>query len=165
MSDLTALDAQLAEMERSLMADPNTPDQVRAYLHLRAARTLLSGQGNQSQSDPNDRRSALAPSRGAGKIVRRIDPDRMTVLEHVANVIRGRSEPTKTADIFEELPLQIRSLIKGAEPRGNLSAMLFHSPAFISHGRQGWVLRAQDDDDEVDAGEEAEDETDEEDIG
>lgn len=149
MADLTALDAQLAEMERSLMDDPGISDEVRAYLHLVAARRLLAKQGGAASVQPQvsrpleDRRSVIAPSRGVGKIARRVDPDRVKVLEHAANAIRGKVSPTKTAEIFELIPDEVRALIRGSEPKSNLSAMLFHSPSFISHGRQGWVLRRE----------------------
>ncbi len=64
-----------------------------------------------------------------------------TILDAAADVIRGRSAPMKTADIFNVL-VKKGIPIKGKNPQNTLSARLSNSPRFKSHGRQGWTLVA-----------------------
>lgn len=47
--------------------------------------------------------------------------------------------PMKTSEIFEMMG-PIREEIGGSDKKGNLSAMMHHSPLFVSHGRVGWTL-------------------------
>lgn len=139
MSNPDGLDEQIRAMEEALMADTSLRPDIRAYLHLQAAKRLLSETAGVAEMERLSR-SGLIPTRGSGKIARRVDPDRVRVLEQAANLIRESEFPTKTAEIYEGLAPEVRALIRGSDPKGNLSAMLFHSPAFDSHGRQGWTL-------------------------
>lgn len=159
MTAVQGLEAKLEEMERELLGDESLPPKVLAYLHLQASvRFLKADAGQPAKTPEHDRPVQERPrsgglvvarhypaighsfSRGTGKVQRKIDPDRLKVIEHAANAIRGREEPTKTSEIFEELAPEVRALIRGEEPKSNLSAMLFHSPIFRSHGRSGWTL-------------------------
>jgi hypothetical protein len=155
MDPIASIEAQLEDMERVLTLDPSLPPSVRAYLHLQAARRALIEAKAESrkrhpaevyaQSDADGwatRDRGIAPSRGVGKLRRKVDPDRLKVQEQAANLIRGKTEPTRTSAIYDALPPEVRGLIKGNEPKSNLSAMLFHSPLFVSHGRAGWTLKA-----------------------
>jgi hypothetical protein len=151
MDALAGITAQLEAMEAELLMQPDLPPKVRAYLHLQAARRALAEVGGNvgkrppsgelgAPYDQGSWPSAAAASRGTGKVKRRMDPKRVMVLEQAANLIRGKLTPTKTAEIYDRLAENVRSLIGGDEPKSNLSAMLFHSPAFDSHGRAGWTL-------------------------
>jgi len=150
MTDTSGLDAQLEAMERELLAEANLSRKVQAYLHLQAAKRLLVAAGGEigkrsppfapSDDDGWSMPRGISPARGVGKINRPVDPDRVKVLEHARNLIRGRAAPTKTAEIYDNLPEDIRSGIRGEAPKSNLSAMLHNSSAFISHGRAGWTL-------------------------
>jgi hypothetical protein len=110
-----------------------------------------------SQTPPRDsslfaptKAVALEPS-GAGHMrnksrgsTRRVSPDRERALMAAAEYIKDRVHPTRTSEILDHL----RSLeipVAGNVPLSNLSAMMFHSPIFTSHGRKGWVLTRDDD--------------------
>lgn len=64
---------------------------------------------------------------------------RQRVLEDAENILRGRTEPTKTADLYDDL-VAAGHEIGGDDPKNNLSAMLSKSPLFRSHKRAGWTL-------------------------
>lgn len=65
-------------------------------------------------------------------------PERAAILAKAKALLAGRTEPTPTIDIFEEINQEIE--IPGAVPKNNLSAMLSNSKDFTSHGRSGWTL-------------------------
>lgn len=157
---LSVIRAERQELERQLQADPRHL-KIKHLLELEALYTqderttpaarepLVPSQVEDATPVPEVPvkpwpSTAAFHSRGTGKVVRRIKPERIRVLEQAANVIRGRAKPTKTADIFDALADEDRALIKGDNPQGNLSAMLHHSPAFVSHGRVGWTLAQAD---------------------
>lgn len=66
-------------------------------------------------------------------------PERRRILEQSAEILRGRSSPTRTAEIFKVLQ-SLGVEIPGEKPQNNLSAMLSNSPMFNSNGRAGWTL-------------------------
>ncbi len=80
---------------------------------------------------------------------------RQRVLEDAENILRGRTEPTKTTDLYDDL-IAAGHEIGGDDPKNNLSAMLSKSPLFRSHKRAGWTLvesqstAPDDDSDEID---------------
>jgi len=159
MLDVLAIKTEREELERQLRDDPDVDPRYLMVLHLRElealyARTTVSSKGNgaahSAPTPPPRRDGGLMPpswlgnaafhSRGTGKVIRRIAPGRVRVLEQAANLIRGKHYPTRTIEIYEALSEEDRSLIGGNDKKGNLSAMLHHSPMFISRGRAGWML-------------------------
>lgn len=90
---------------------------------------------------------AYGPIPNSGTVRRRIRPSLRAaaqqtsdpVLDGAAELIDGRSDPTRTAVIFASLTEQGIS-IEGKNPQNTLSARLSNSPRFISHGRAGWTL-------------------------
>lgn len=155
MTDFSGLKEQVQQMGDALMADPNTPPPVLAYLHMVAALRLLEqplDSVHRIQRPPfAPFRTASSPdfvqvkrhSRGTGKIRRAIDPNRVAILEAAADVIDLMGGPMKTSDVYDALG-PIREKIGGTEPKSNLSAMMHHSPLFVSHGRGGWSLSGMD---------------------
>lgn len=85
------------------------------------------------------KKPAFYTGRGTGKISRAANPERDRTLGFAAKVLEGRTDPVKTAEIYE-LILPMGAKIGGTEPKSNLSAMLHHSETFKSHGRAGWTL-------------------------
>lgn len=154
MLDVFAIRQERQALERQLRDDPSTDPRVLKVLYLRELETLyMADAGATSQprvrTDQIDHSretaapwpsSAASHSRGTGKVNRPMNPDRLRVIEQAANLIRGRARPTKTADIYDMMDDEVRGLIRGNDPKANLSAMLHHSPAFISHSRAGWTL-------------------------
>lgn len=151
MLDVRAIKAEREELERQLRADPNVDPRVLMIFNLRELETLYTQRARNAAAHsvttappaegvrawPS---SAASHSRGTGKLNRPMNPDRLRVLEQAANLIRGRPHPTKTSTIFDALDEEVRGLIRGTDPRANLSAMLHHSPLFASHSRAGWTL-------------------------
>jgi hypothetical protein len=135
-----SLRREIAELEEQLQANP-------VFLklqHLNEVARLYDGTTPQPASiAAAPRAEAPLGGRGAGKIKRAIDPERVRTLQLAMQVIKGRPRPTKTAEIYEMIaPLGAK--IGGGEPKSNLSAMLHHAPEFVSHGRLGWTLAAVD---------------------
>jgi len=97
-----------------------------------------------SPSPRPQKKPAYYTGRGTGKINRGANPDRDRALALAAEVLRGRSMPMKTAEIYD-LILPMGAKIGGTEPKSNLSAMLHHSATFKSHGRKGWTLTSESD--------------------
>jgi hypothetical protein len=138
MTDMmSVIRAERESLERELQADPR-------YLKIQHLRELeaLYAKDSDGGSPPAPQPTSVdgvVLSRGSGKIKRRIDPDRVRVLEQAANIVRGTKWPVKTTEIYVRLG-DLKSVIRGNNPLSNLSAMLHHSPTFKSHGRSGWTL-------------------------
>lgn len=73
---------------------------------------------------------------------RRLDPARQQALEVAIALLTGRSEPTKTADVYEYIVARGITL-GGSDPQNNLSSLLNRSGFFDSHGRRGWTLKSE----------------------
>lgn len=158
-----ALEREIAELEKSLEADPRY---IKLRELQRVASLYNSGMPlAHSQSHaigsfftPATARMAAAvagigpshinPPRfaGGGEAVPIVDGQRrmqamvrQRVLEDAENILRGRTEPTKTADLYDDL-VAAGHEIGGDDPKNNLSAMLSKSPLFRSHKRAGWTL-------------------------
>jgi hypothetical protein len=61
----------------------------------------------------------------------------------VSRYLRGRAEPTRTADLLAHLD-SLGIPIGGQDRSSNLSAMLSHSSGFKSHGRAGWTYEGSE---------------------
>lgn len=140
MSDLIpAIDREIAELEEAIRADPRQ-HKLKA---LKELRSLYTG-----TSTSEDVSAAAAPKTSlfdayAKRARRRADPERVRLLEEVESLLKVLGpEPTKTADLYEMISASGHN-IGGADPRNNLSAILFNSGRFMSHGRKGWTVRPE----------------------
>ena len=132
----TALDAEIARIEAELQQDPRAV-KLRELTRLRALYASAQPQ------HPFAARTAAPPTvvpEGLDRKRRETSPSRAAAIEASRSFLKGRKEPTKTAEIFEHLELN-EIQIGGTEPKSNLSALLYHSPYFRSHGRAGWTLK------------------------
>lgn len=174
-----ALEREISDLEKSLEADPrfiklrelqrvaslytpgvNPIDGLKAFVNL-----LRVGAPAHAQAGggviPAGIGSKQAVFAGGGEAIPVVDGQRrmqaltrQRVLEDAENILRGRTEPTKTADLYDDL-VAAGHEIGGDDPKNNLSAMLSKSPLFRSHKRAGWTLvesqsTAPDEDDEPD---------------
>lgn len=147
-----ALEREIADLEKSLEADPRFIKlrelQRVASLYTPTAQVMDAFKGivgSIAMVGPV-RSGAATRHYGGGEAVavsdgqRRISAAvRQKVLEDAENILRGRSEPTRTADLYDSL-IVLGHEIGGDDPKNNLSAMLSKSPLFRSHKRAGWTL-------------------------
>lgn len=155
-----ALEREISDLEKSLEADPR-------YIKLRELQRVASlytpgtqtfdnlkyivgtlfpqqaGRATAVAAGIGSRHAAFA---GGGEVAPIADGQRrmqaltrQRVLEDAENILRGRTEPTKTADLYDNL-VAAGHEIGGDDPKNNLSAMLSKSPLFRSHKRAGWTL-------------------------
>jgi hypothetical protein len=169
-----ALEREISDLEKSLEADPR-------FIKLRELQRVASLYTPGAQAFDNIKQivgTFFTPAThaaavagigskpptfaGGGEAVPIVDGqrrlqaiNRQRVLEDAENILRGRTDPTKTADLYDDL-VAAGHEIGGDDPKNNLSAMLSKSPLFRSHKRAGWTLvesqsTAPDDDpDELD---------------
>jgi hypothetical protein len=160
MSFKRALDDEITALERDIEADPRLV-KLRELKRIRA----LYGDANgpvapwvvasppqpaspAPASSPQNNAEAYAPLFKVDPIPatstnrtpgRKPSPMRVRALTEAYDLCRGKTEPTRTADIYAHLVAQGIQLA-GDDPQNNLSAMLNKSPNFRSHGRKGWTL-------------------------
>lgn len=162
-----ALEREIAELEKSLEADPRFIKlrelQRVASLYTPGAQVADAFKMIVGSFASNTRMTPARAFAGGGEATgvvadgqRRLQAiSRQKVLEDAENILRGRTEPTKTADLYDDL-VAAGHEIGGDDPKNNLSAMLSKSPLFRSHKRAGWTLvesqssAPDDDDDETD---------------
>lgn len=122
----TALDAEIAALEDELKADPR-------YLKVSELKRIrdLYRLGTSFTPKVFQRAATPKPKRARSEL-------RQQILDTAEDMLKGRTTPTTTADMFDEINLIVG--IPGQNPRNNLSAMLSNSPKFRSHGREGWTL-------------------------
>lgn len=128
-NELAAVEAELASLPL-----------FQKYERLRDLVALYSGDSEEHAPAPPSRFARVTEPK---RINRAANPERDRAVELAAETIRGRYSPTKTSEIYDVI-IQQGAQIGGKSPKGNLSAMLYHSPLFRSHGRQGWTLREHD---------------------
>jgi hypothetical protein len=164
MSAVTdAFDKEIAELEADIVERPDA--RVQRVEHLKTLRKLyLAGpsrtgvMGRPSDTgDPiseisvslnelliaaqsNSGRFEARPRLASG---RRPSPQRVRALAIIKSYLADKVEPVKTSVLFEHLKSE-DIVIKGADPRNNLSAMLSNDPAFRSNGRSGWTLKQKE---------------------
>jgi len=135
---VAALDREIEQLEQALGRDP-------AYVKLKRLkdiRFLYASPDNGRVVAVLEQRPAPVPPK-----TRSPSPLRQRMLERAAEFLRGRADPVRTAEIYQDLTDQ-GFAIGGNSPQNNLSAMLSNSPRFQSHGRSGWTLLS---DEEVNA--------------
>lgn len=138
MSDfIAAARNELADIETELAALPL----FQKYERLRDLVALYSGA---DVPPPSGALTRFPRTVEPKRINRAANPERDRAIELAAKAIQGRYTPTKTSEIYDVIT-QEGAQIGGKSPKGNLSAMLYHSPLFRSHGRRGWTLREYDD--------------------
>ncbi|MCA3719089.1 MAG: hypothetical protein IM674_12635 [Brevundimonas sp.] len=135
MTDFAAAaESELRAVQQELAALPL----FQKYERLRDLVALYRGEPTSGGNEPVVA-SRFDRVREPKKINRPPSKEREDALALAADAIRGRRTPTKTAEIYEII-VPLGAKIGGAEPKGNLSAMLYHSDLFQSHGRKGWTL-------------------------
>jgi hypothetical protein len=154
MSFTTALDAEIADLERQLAADPRhiklrELKRVRDLYHHNGATSLpgeftvisvgATAPAGLSLNTGTFRASSVEPRRPG----RQRSPEREQALEEIRKLLRGRTGPTGIREIDAHLDSKgIR--IGGADALNNLSALLYTAGGFRSHGRAGWTLAEQE---------------------
>jgi hypothetical protein len=114
-----------------------TRDVVRSDDNLLSA--LHKADNNLLSNIVREQNGHYAPPTTDARSGRKPSPERIQALLIAKETIRGKSEPTKTADIFAKIK-EAGVWIGGTDPQNNLSAMLHNSDDFKSHGRAGWTL-------------------------
>lgn len=131
---LPALRAEIEQLQRELDDDPRA-------LKLRELRRLLAIYEESQGSMPSP---VIANAPKSDRSRRATSATRRAAIDAARIFLRGRPEPTKTSDIYAHIKA-LGIEVGGENPQNNLSAMLHHSPEFISHGRGGWRLRTTTD--------------------
>jgi len=129
-SVIAAFDAEIAELEATLAADQRV-------VRLRELKRMRDDYMKISASGGTVMRIATGKGTAPG---RKPSPERVRALQETKTLLTGRQGPTRTADILAHLN-ERAIYIGGDKPQNNLSAMLYHSPDFQSHGRSGWTLK------------------------
>jgi hypothetical protein len=132
MSVIAAFDAEIAELETSLANDPRSM-RIGELRRMKEEYRKISAPTELGTTVARLLKAATAPGR-------KPSPERVRALEETKVLLNGRATPTKTADILGHLQEHGIS-IGGNDPQNNLSAMLYHSKEFQSHGRSGWTLK------------------------
>jgi hypothetical protein len=156
MSFTQALDAEIAALEQEIGADPRLV-KLRELKRVRALYgtppPASNGEAALNDSVPSQLRgenltslfnnhvmSTTALQRESARTPgRKPSPERIRAMTEAVGFLRGKTEPTKTADIYAHL-LSRGIRLAGDDPQNNLSAMLNKAPEFQSHGRIGWTL-------------------------
>jgi hypothetical protein len=145
MSDgfLKALDAEIAEVEAKLAADP-------LYIQLLKLRDLRKHYapvtGGVVRDAPSYKMAAepgafsLAGSAVTFRTGRRVSPEREQATKYAREFIEGRTDPTRMDEIFNYVAGK-GVQIGGQDPKSNLSAMLSKTDGFVAHGRSGWTYQ------------------------
>lgn len=124
---IKALENEMAALEAELQRDPRFA-KLTELRRVKAVYSAPSGAVHQA-----DGGAVNPPARK-----RTGSPERAAILKKAKGILAGRTTPTPTIDIFDEISLEIE--IPGTVPKNNLSAMLSNSKDFQSHGRSGWTL-------------------------
>jgi hypothetical protein len=131
MAFVSALKAEIAQLEAALAADP-------IWVKLQELQRVLRLY--------EDRETAQVPtpvSLDQERKRRTTSPVRQAALEKVRLLLNLVDTPVPTATLYTALKEQGIEL-GGENPKNNLSALLHHSDDFVSHGRAGWTLREND---------------------
>lgn len=136
---LTSLRAEISALEADLHRDPR-------YLKLRSLQDVLRlyEGGAVSEVEPekvdSGRGTPQEPSRGPKESQGRQPSEaRVKAVALSADLIRGRTSPTPTRELYSML-VERGVEIGGKEPVSNLSAILSKTEGFKSIGRSGWLL-------------------------
>ena len=122
---VTALKAEIADLERQLHADPR-------YVKVNELKRVMALYVSTHDAP---RRRAATPS-GSRPFA---TGAAATILGVAKEILAGRTEPTPVQVIMKILDERgVR--VGGAVPRNSVSSILSKSADFISHGRSGWTL-------------------------
>lgn len=91
------------------------------------------------RGQPTSGESRFARSAPPKRLKRQSNPEKDKALRLAEEALKGLRTPVKTAEIYDIIVPQ-GAVIGGTSPKGNLSAMLWKSEKFRSHGRDGWTL-------------------------
>ncbi|MER9299316.1 winged helix-turn-helix domain-containing protein [Mesorhizobium sp. M0621] len=133
-----ALQDEIYGLEASLKASPD-PRLVKLH-ELRRVLAIYNGEAPATAPEQTPRFAGVADAirkpRG-----RQADPMRQAALDASREILSLVQSPLRTSAIYEKLTERgIR--LAGHFPVNNLSAMLYHQPEFVSHGRAGWTLKS-----------------------
>jgi hypothetical protein len=148
MSFLTALDEEIRSLHESLDNDPRfiklrELEHVRALYNGNPVSPTESLPVMQSYVPDSER---LSGAIGMGMLAargRRISHERQAAINEVREFLLGKTEPTKTADLYDHLKSK-GIKIGGSDPLNNLSALLSMSSVFQANGRSGWTLKTNE---------------------
>ncbi|MGO9133543.1 MAG: hypothetical protein ACLP8A_05775 [Methylovirgula sp.] len=138
MNFVKALEDEIAALESALETDPR-------FLKLRELRRLqqiYTSDTTRVLPKMSPFVPALPSSSTPG---RKTSPARRQAIEKAVEFLDLQGGPAKTTEILDYLKA-VGVEIGGADPRNNLSALLYHSDMFESHGRAGWVLKRNETD-------------------
>ncbi|MDR3570680.1 MAG: hypothetical protein P4L81_00550 [Candidatus Pacebacteria bacterium] len=141
MTFLSSLISEIADLEQKLSHDP-----VFIKLsELRKVRHLYESDKKAETSEGSknfDLEKAVVESYkpDASRAGRRQSPERQEALRECRAFLESVRRPAKTAELYSYL----RTLgveLGGKDPQNNLSALLYHSPDFLSLRGEGWILK------------------------
>ncbi len=128
MAFVAALKQEITHLEQELAENP-------LFIRLQEARRLLATyESNGDASDVTGAEISRHTSTSGKSAL---------ILEIAKHELAGRPEPTPIRTIMSALLAQGVELV-GATPQNTVSSLLSKSVDFVSHGRAGWTLAAQD---------------------
>lgn len=127
-----ALRAEMTALEAELKGDPR-------YRKLEVLRAALAVYDDTNDVVGESASKSNSPVRRGNPTPRQPSESRIKALHLAREYLTGRDEPVTTRELFEHLVSQ-GAEIGGERPANNLSAMLYNSKQFVSHGRAGWTL-------------------------
>jgi hypothetical protein len=135
MSFLSALDEEILSLRESLNNDPR-------FLKLKELERVraLYARAEDTPSAVTTNGNVTTDSATTQVERRRMSPDRKAAIDESRQFLRGKVEPTKTADLLAHLKAN-GIKVGGSDPMNNLSALLSTSGIFQANGRLGWTLK------------------------
>ncbi|WP_256752061.1 winged helix-turn-helix domain-containing protein [Mesorhizobium sp. Mes31] len=135
-----ALQDEIFGLEASLKAQPD-PRLVKLH-ELRRVLAIYNGEAPALASSPASRVSIEEEGKPARR-GRTPDPMRQAAIDEAREILSSALGPMRTGEIYKRLERRGITL-GGTLPANNLSALLYHHPDFVSHGRTGWTLKSSD---------------------
>jgi hypothetical protein len=132
MSFAAKLKKEIANTEAELGSDPR-------WITLQALRDMLRLYEFDPGVDPKGPLPLVNIKIGTRKR-ESTSRERKKAFEIAKTLLVHGEKPVTTAVIYQAI-LRAGVQIAGKKPKNNLSAMLYHTSDFLSHGRQGWTLR------------------------
>lgn len=132
-----AIDKEIEAIEASLKASPD-PRLVKLH-ELQRLRSLYSDEATPPSSTPLSNSVASLGHARRKPRGRRMSPERQKAIDAAKEILRGETEPMKTAALYRRVAAEGIEL-GGKDPASNFSALLYHHKEFRSHGRAGWTL-------------------------
>lgn len=136
-----ALQDEIYGLEASLKASPD-PRLVKLH-ELRRILAIYNGEAPATAPEQTPRFAGVADAIRRKPRGRQADPMRQAAVDASREILSLAQSPMRTSAIYEKLT-ERGIMLAGHFPVNNLSAMLYHQPEFVSHGRTGWTLKSSD---------------------